>query len=327
MRAGAGWSSAMVLVLGLAAVGVANAGSFQEELGSDAAKLAGSVKLSLMNGDGDGAESGRGPTPYLKGLGAPPKRVALISSYVYDCGNHKEKSYRLYGGDYVYRVNTRRSRNVAADDIGRLATELHDAGIEPLRSAFAAVGMQLLTPPEYLDSPEKQAAYANTKVEEGGMASLFGALQSREATHWQWGAADDYRLIKLTTVGDVRGNNFALATTGIGVGKLAATVGYDLTKALGVDAVVILYNVVQAEAKSFRLRGTYMYMFGPNPVADTGQSLYWKGHQYSGVFLRTDVDFVKADKAGNFIPDYAGYGVVTGALGTRMAQHIKGKTG
>lgn len=321
------WSTAM-LTLSIVAAPAAMAGPFQEELGSDAAKLASDVKLSLMNGDGDGAESGRGPVPYFKALGAPPRRVALVSYYVYDCGNHKEKSYRIYGGDYTYHVDTRRSSSVASDEIGRLATELHDAGIGPLRDAFALVGMQLLTPAEYLDTPDRKAAYDNVKIESGGMAGIFGALQSKEATHWQWGAADGYRLMKMTTVGDVRGNNFALATTGAGVGKLAASVGYDLAKALGVDAVVILYNVVQAEKTSIRLRGAYLYMFGPNPVPDTGQSLYWKGHQYSGVFLRTDVDFIKTDKEGSLVSaDYAGYGVVTGALGTRMAQHVKGKTG
>lgn len=318
----AAWS----LIVG--AVSAAAAGPFEEELGSDPAKLAGEVKLSMMNGDGDGADSGRGPVPYLKALGAPPKRVALLSYYVYDCGNHKEKSYRMYGGDYVYHYSSSRSINVEATEIGRLATELHDAGIEPLKQSFAAVGMQLLTPAEYLDTPEKKAAYQSMKVEGGGMDKLFGALQSKEATQWQWGAADGYQLAKLTTVGDVRGNNFALATTGMGVGKVAATVGYDLAKALGVDAVVILYNVVQAEATSFRLRGAYMYMFGPNPVPNTGQSMYWNGHQYSGVYLRTDVDFIKTDKEGRMLSaDYAGYGVVAGALGTRMAQHVKGKTG
>jgi hypothetical protein len=320
-------SSVALLSLTLAAASAAVAGPFADKLGTDPVKLAGDVKLSMMNGDGDGAASGKGPVPYYKALGGPPKRVALLSYYVYDCGNKKEKSYSLYGGDYVYRVNNSRSINVATEEMGKLATELHDAGIEPLKQAFAAVGMQLLTPEEYLDTPEKKAAYENAQIEVGGMGSLFGALQSKAATQWQWGPADGYRLVKLTTVGDVRGNNFALATTGVGVGKLAASAGHDLAKALGVDAVVILYDVVQAEEKSFRLRGAYMYMFGPNPVPDTGQDLYWKGHQYSGVYLRTDVDFIEMDKKGGVVSeDYAGYGVVAGALGTRMAQHIKGKT-
>lgn len=329
MKPAQGWLPFMAaLSLAAGTISVAVAGPFEDELGSDPVKLAGDVKLSMMNGDGDGSDSGRGPVPYLKALGAPPKRVALLSYYVYDCGNHKEKSYRMYGGDYVYRYSTSSSININATEIDKLATELHGAGIGPLKQSFAAVGMQLLTPSEYIDTPEKKAAYENARVESGGMDKLFGALQSKEATQWQWGAAESYRLIKLTTVGDVRGNNFALATTGMGVGKTAAAVGYDLAKALGVDAVVILYNVVQAEATSFRLRGAYMYMFGPNPVPNSGQSLYWNGHQYSGVYLRTDVDFIKTDREGRMLSaDYAGYGVVAGALGTRMAQHVKGKTG
>jgi hypothetical protein len=71
-----------------------------------------------------------------------------------------------------------------------------------------------------------------------------------------------------------------------------------------------------------------MYMFGPNPVANTGQSMYYPGQQYSGAYLRTDVDFIKTDKDGKALEtDYAGFGIVGRALGMRMAQHIKKKTG
>jgi hypothetical protein len=83
------------LSLVMAAGSAALAGPFQDELGSDPNLLAGDVKLSLMNGDDDGAESGKGTVPYLKATGGPPKRVALLSFYVYDCGNHKEKSCRM----------------------------------------------------------------------------------------------------------------------------------------------------------------------------------------------------------------------------------------
>jgi hypothetical protein len=302
------------------------AGLFEAELGSDAAKVAEDVKISMMNGDGKGLESGKGLVPYLKALGGPPKRVALVSFYAWDCGNKKEKSYRFYGGDYVYHVDNTRRISVDAKELDMLASELHDASIGPLKEAFASVGMQLMAPAEFLDTPARQEAYAAAKVEQGGMASLFGALQSKDAVEWQWGAPEGYRVMKVATVNDVRGNNFALATTGVGVAKLADSVGYDLAKALGVDAVVILYNVVQAESTSIRLRGAYMYMFGPNPVPDTGQGSYWKGQQYSGLYLRTDVDFIKTDKEGKLLEaDYAGYGIVGQALGKRMAQHVKSK--
>ena len=320
---------AAVLSLGLVtSIPLASAGPFEAELGSDAAKVASDVKIHMMNGDNDGLESGKGLVPYLKALGAPPKRVALVSFYAWDSGNKKEKSYRVYGGDYVYHVSNTRKINVDAQEVDKLATELHDAAIGPLKEEFAAVGMQLLTPAEFLDTPEKEQAYQATKVEVGGMGALMGFLQKGAATEWQWGTPEGYRLIKLATAGDARGNNYSLALQGMGVGTLANTAGHDLAKAIGVDAVVIMYNVVQAESTSIRLRGSYMYMFGPNPVGNTGQSMYYPGQQYSGAYLRTDVDFVKTDKEGKALEtDYAGFGIVGRALGMRMAQHIKQKTG
>ena len=317
--------AALSLVL-FAAIRPAAAGPFEKELGTDPAKLAGDVKISMMNGDGKGLESGKGLVPYLKALGGPPKRVALVSFNAWDHGNKKEKSYNFYGGDYTYHVLNTRSYSVDEQAMDVVATELFDASIAGLKAEFAAVGMQLLTPEEFADTPEKRQAYETVKIEEGGMGKLFATLQSKDAVEWQWGAPPGYRIIKLPTVGDARGNNFALSTTGIGVGKLADSAGYDLAKALGVNAVLILYNVIQAEAKTIRLRGAYLYMFGPNPVPDSGQGAYWKGQEYSGVYLRTDVDFMETDKDGKLVAaDFAGYDVVGRALGMRMAQHVKQK--
>ena len=305
-------------------------GAFVSELGSDAAKIADDVKISMMNGDNDGLDTGRGLVPHLKTLGKPPARVALVSFYVWDCGNKKENSYRIYGGNYVYHTTTTRKRSVASGEVDVLANELHDASIGTLKESFAAVGMQLLTPGEFLDSPAKQEAYGSFKAEIGGMGSFLLGLQKHNAGDtWQWGVPDGYRLIELTTVGDVKGNHFQLGMTGIGIGKIAVSLGHDLATALGVDAVAILYNVVQADKTSINMRGAGLYMFGPNPIADSGQSMYWSGLQYSGVYLRMDdIPFIKTDKDGNLVEaDYAGYAIVASALGTRMAQHIKKKTG
>lgn len=303
---------------------------FESALGPDTAKVADDVKISMMNGDNDGLDSGRGLVPHLKTLGKPPARVALVSFYVWDCGNKKENSYRIYGGDYVYHTTTTRKRSVVSSEVGRLATELHDASIGKLKEAFAAVGMQLLTPEEFLDSPAKLETYSNFKADIGGMGSFLLGLQKHNAGDtWQWGAADGYRVIELTTVGDVKGNHFQLGMTGIGIGKIAVSLGHDLATALGVDAVAILYNVVQADKTSINMRGAGLYMFGPNPIDASGQSMYWSGLQYSGVYLRMDdIPFIKTDKNGNLVDaDYAGYAIVAGALGTKMAQHVKKKTG
>jgi len=241
--------AAVALAVGAAAAAVpAVAGPFEAELGSDAAKVAEDVKIHMMNGDNAGLESGKGLVPYLKALGGPPKRVALVSFYIWDSGNKKEKSYRFYNSEYTLQMDNTYRLAVNASELDKLATELHAAAIGPLREEFAAVGMQLLTPAEFLDTPAKLEAFQSTKVEVGGMGALMGILQKGAAEEWQWGTPDGYRLIKLATAGDARGNNYSLALQGMGVGSLANTAGHDLAKALGVDAVVIMYNVVQAES-------------------------------------------------------------------------------
>jgi hypothetical protein len=307
-----------------------SAGIFEKELGADAAKRVDDVKISMMNGDNDGMESGRGLVPHLKTLGKPPARVALVSFYVWDCGNKKESSYNIYGGSYTYHVNNTRTRAVASGEVAVLANELHDAGIDALKKSFAAVGMQLLTAGEFLDTPAKSQAYADFKLQMGGMSSFLRGLQEHNSGDtWQWGAADGYRVLELTTVGDVKGNHFQLGQTGVGIAKTAVSLGHDLVQALGVDAVVIFYDVVQAQKTTIAMRGAGMYMFGPNPLPAKGQSLYWEGLQYSGVYLRMDdIPFIKTDKQGNLLDaDYAGFALVADALGTKMAQHIKKKTG
>ncbi|MGQ0385264.1 MAG: hypothetical protein ACT4UP_11375 [Gammaproteobacteria bacterium] len=236
--------------------------------------------------------------------------MALVSFYVWDCGNEKASSYRIYGGNYTYRVTNTRNRNVAKGEV--------------------AVGMQLLTPAEFLDTSARLEAYGAFKMEMGGINKFLRGLQEKGAGGvWQWGAPDDYRVIELFTVGNVKSNQFQLGMQGVGVAKAAVSLGHDLAQALGVDAVVILYNVVQADKTAINMRGAGLYMFGPNPLPDCGDSLCWSGHQYSGAYLRMkDIPFIKTDKFGNLVEaDYAGYAIVAGALGTRMAQHIKKKTG
>ncbi len=317
------------IVLSVVAAAPATAGGmFEKELGTDFAKVLKDVDISMMNGDNQGMDSGRGLVPYYKKMGKPPARVALVSFYVWDCGNKKEKSYSIYGGSYKYRVTNTRTRSVDAGEIDRLADELRDAGIGALKESFAAAGMQLLEPHEFLDSPAKKEAYTNLKMERGALGSILRGLQSKSGgDQWQWGAPDGYRVLELVTVGDVRGNHFQLGQTGVGIGKTANSLGSELAKALEVDAVVILYNVVQAQDKSIDMRGAGLYMFGPNPIADTGQSMYYPGMEYSGVYLRMkDVPFITVDKKGVLVDeDYAGYALVTRALGTKMAEHLQGK--
>ena len=305
------------------------AGAFEAKFGSDAAKLSREVGMSMMNGDVQGSESGRGPQPYLKALGAPPARIALITFYVRDIGTKKENSYTIYAGNYIYKTKSTRRTSVDLGSIGILATELHDASIASMKEAFAGVGSELLTPDEFLDTDAKREAYQNFTFELGFFEKAARKLLARDTPGWSFvGAPAGYRVIELTTVSNIKSNDFRLATTGAGVGEVAQKAGHDLAKALGVDAVLFVYNFVQGGKDTISLRGSYMYLFGPNPVPDTGKSLYWRGHQYSGVYLKTNVTFVQNDKNGHTVSaDYDGYAIVAKALALRMAEHLKERTG
>jgi hypothetical protein len=111
-------------------------------------------------------------------------------------------------------------------------------------------------------------------------------------------------------------------------GKLFTSLGNDLATALGVDAVAIVYSVVQAQSKGVDMLGSSLQMFGPNPVKRTDDpSLYWTGHQYAGVRMKLDVPFIKTDRKGNAIEvDYAGYAKVARALSTKAGEYLEAHT-
>ncbi|MCU0254540.1 MAG: hypothetical protein MUE47_08385 [Acidobacteria bacterium] len=91
---------------------------------------------------------------------------------------------------------------------------------------------------------------------------------------------------------------------------------------LGVDAVLVVYNVIQAEKKATNLIGSYAYMFGPNPAPDTGQKLYWTGHQYAGAWMKLDVPLIRMEKDDTQF-DFDGIGMVARALAERTAVCIE----
>jgi hypothetical protein len=208
-----------------------------------------------------------------------------------------------------------------------VSNELYAAGFGPIKEAFAAVGMQLLTPDEFLDTAEKRKAYESFKLDSGALGRFFSGAQNRDGLEHNIATAPGYGLVQLVTNGNLDTRDFRLAATGAGVGKIAQQLGYDLPTALSVDATLIVYNVTAPKRNALSLVGTYLYMFGPNPVAGSGQSLYWQGHQYSGVFLKTDVPFISTDRDGNVLGnDFPGYALVARAVGNRMAAHLKEKT-
>ena len=291
---------------------------FAEELGTDPAKLEGKVKNDLMSMGGRGSDSGRGPSPYLKALGAPPKRIALITFYAKDSGNADKHPYM---GWSVHQ-------NVTASGVDWIANGLYDASVNAMKEAFKAHGIELLTLKEFLDTPEKKDAYESFKLEfnAGGHFVNWLTHTDKDSTQLE-GVAEGYRLLSVPTNLDTKGKEFGLAAKG-GDGKLFQGLGHDLASELGVDAVAIMYSVIQDEKKTIDLLGSYLYVFGPNPVKRADNpSLYWTGHQYSGVYMKLRVSFIRKDKKEKATDsDFPGFALVAKALAARTGGYLDERT-
>ena len=140
------------------------------------------------------------------------------------------------------------------------------------------------------------------------------------------GVAEGYRLLSVPTMNDPKQKEFGLAAKG-GDGKLFQGLGHDLATALGVDAVAVMYSVIQDENKTIDLLGSYLYLFGPNPVKrDDNPSLYWTGHQYSGYLLKCRVSFLRKKKEKETDSDFAGFALVAKALATKTGEYLDAET-
>ena len=323
MRASTKWMPlvlcvTVVLLIG-AAPAQAQAGFFEKELGTDPAKVVEDVRLDMMSRGSHGSESGSGPSPYLKALGAPPKRVGLVSYYTVDIGNLKESSPLTTAASGWYSM---RSIRVTQEGISLINQALYTVGFPAMKEAFAAHGMELLGAADYLDTPEKKAAYESFQLETGGKGGLTNFLNKMNKAEFKLtNPAEGYKLIDLPRLNVSNEKKYGLALQG-GSESVFEGLGHDLAKALGVDAVLVVYNVIQAEKKATNLIGAYAYMFGPNPVPDTGQKLYWTGHQYTGAWMKLDVPLIRTEKdASQF--DFDGSGMVARALAERTAVHIE----
>jgi len=283
-------SVALTLAL-LAPLPAAAGAAFDKEIGTDVEALVGKVDFDMSGwGKFDGMKDGRGQIPYLPALGHPPKRVALVSFYAYDPGNTKGFGSPYFGG------RSEVTRQLTHDGAGVVATLLHDQGVPALKATFAEYGMTLLTPDEFLDTDAKRAffdtfefkvgfgtAFAKA-LEHGGKENKLGPAQRVSEV------APGYRLFRLVYGENVRPMKSVDK-------KISVSLGYELTKGLGVDSVLVICNLLKATKKTGSLEGIYFYQFGPNGIPGEDSFTYWPGHLYVGLKLDGyDVPIVKFGK-------------------------------
>lgn len=170
------------------------------------------------------------------------------------------------------------------------ANRFYKQCIQQMKADFKARGVVLLTPDEFLDTPEKQQLYKSFKVEVGGLNKLvgkgagLGKLKSRAA-------ADGFSYIDF--------NNMSIPS-------FANSVGGELAKGLGVKMVLgITLTIIPTTPKStdnMKMTKVSWQVLGLNafPKTDGMKEGGFRGYNEGNVYAERYITFGK--KVGEGAP-------------------------
>ena len=229
------------------------------------------------------ATDGHGKNPYFTSESQLPKKIALITFNVNDLGYFKASGA---AGGVV--VTTFRHLTEAGGNM--VATNFHDQSIDKLKASFEKYGVELQTPQEFLDTPEKIKFYNEEFVPQvSKLGEFMSNIENRKSDISA--SADDYRYFDMGAAFDF---------------LRAESLGYDLTKELGVDAVFSIGFVIQTDKKEGTFHWVKMAMHGPNPVpkqdkkyvAQNSGNGYNNGQLYVGgtLTLKKPISFMEIRK-------------------------------
>jgi hypothetical protein len=256
-----------------------------------------------------GEADGSGTLPVMAKLGGVPKKVALVTFYVFDPGSIQTGMTAVYT-----TIITPKGGNGFANNFLK-------EGLEPIKAAFSARGMEVLTPDQYLDTPEKKKNYASFAP----TLSKFTKMMERGKSIGEAAAADDYSYMYLSDGRDFR---------------LSESMGDSLCRVLGVDAVLSMINEVGTDGQYFSLKKMTLVLHGPNPIKRLENHKYvgamGAGYQSGLMYQSTIVDvnrlfLQKHPKKGVVYENYKGYdklaGLMAKVLANNVADRIAGKLG
>ncbi len=216
-----------------------------------------------------GFKDGHGKGPYLTSKDQLPKKVALVTFNINDLGAASSTS----GNGLTITTYTSLTENGG----NVVASKMHDLTISNLKKKFEENGAVLLTPSEYLDTPEKKSFYYKTFMPEVSKLGKFLSNIETRGTDISV-CADGYRYFDM-------GASFDFLRS--------QSMGFDLANELGVDAVLSIGVVIQSNGKEGYVRSMKMALNGPNPVPKmdkkyVAQKLgngYYNGQIYVGAWL------------------------------------------
>ncbi len=249
---------------------------YHDDVGRD--KLKNAVKKTAMkpvSGFGTSSFSaGHGVQPYFTRKEQLPKKIGLITFYIYDAG----QTATTETGNWIYT----RTTWVSEQEGNVLANKFLQASIGPLKKSFEQQGMQLLTIQEALDTKEKATYYRQGISLELGKG-LVGAIRQmtialESGSKQMITGADGYRVFDVSAAWDW---------------KRSIELGHGLAEALEVDAVLSVGLGIATDGNITALNHIKWALNGKNPIPKK------EGHRYVSQSLGTGYYegqcYVKAD--------------------------------
>jgi hypothetical protein len=298
---------------------------------ADAAK----IKVTMdFPAEGRNSKNGGGYSANMDLVNPKPKKVALISFYLYDPASSKVK-----GGAYTGSVNVSCWRT--PDSKGQTHIDgFYAQSVDVMKEEFKKQGMELLTPEEFITTDEIAQFYYGFNQETAKKEKSAVTVRAAAGTTVSSVAEASVSTLKVSPSGKgyraffVANEDMTVSqsvnfkTSGImGANrKMTSSIGYELCKGLEVDAVVICYIVTRKPKmtkEDYGVNAVSMYMFGPNPVI-SGEDDKNRGQFYCGArFFSSSPLMFEVQKTKQV--SYANMGNVFRALSAKTSNWVQNK--
>lgn len=286
---------------------------------------------------------GSGYSANMDNLNPKPKRVALVSFYLYDAGKGKAN----ITGTGVWRTPEAAGQNQI--------NGFYNKSISKFKEAFKQNGISLLTPDEFLDTQEKAEAYygfvqESAKKEKTTITRMKTRTHSSSTTIGDWTYTTTTKSTTTATTGTLKVTPSGLGYRTFFVAneaedeslpdnfqggiftanrKLTSNLGFELCEELGVDAVLVTYIATRKPKMNqddFSVNAVVTIMLGPNPGRSETSDPEAKnlGQFYCGT--RTFWGSPKTFKESKGIfGQYDGMANILAAHANKMCKYVNGK--
>lgn len=296
--------------------------------------------------EGRSSKNGGGYSVSMKLLKEPPKKVALVSFFTFDPGCTKTYS-NSSDGYATTTYTTHFKQRSSGGNAGPIAAGFYYSSIDTLIAKFKSYGMELLVPEQFLDSKEKEEYYNNFKVGHGGFQyGLHNFLQAGSTANDIFGYVEGYNVLDVVSEPQTNYEKTGFLKTmgysnkvpdnqvflGNSDDKFMNSMGYDLAKNLGVDAVIFVYaTIYMPKETKIVLQNVRMIMFGQNPIQlgenDKKPFFYHNGEFYCGASIKTETAILnkkKKDPTTDKI-SFEGFNIIMVALADKIGLYLTGK--